>query len=96
MASLASKLEEKTNTLSATVTKLAKVTGDFELITQHRDKIQIELAKTNNLLKLKESDSSRLYKENAKLIKDRTSIQNKLGVIEHAKAESVELNLKLK
>lgn len=96
MASMAAKLEEKINTLSLTVSKLAKVTADLELLNQQRDKIQNELSKTNNLLKLKESDSVRLYKDNVKLAKERTSIQNKLGVIEHAKAESVELNLKLK
>lgn len=87
LASTSVKLEDKTNALNATTTKLTKATADLELIIQHRDKIQIELAKINNLLKLKESDSNRLSKDNAKLMKEKETIYRRLGAAENGKSE---------
>lgn len=88
--------EKITNLQTLTSTKYTKASADLEAVIQIRDKMQIELNQKNNILKLKESESKRLYTDNAVLIKNREVLQKKLVQMEGIKADFTQELLKSK
>lgn len=91
-----SNLERVSAQHSSATVKLAKYTTDLDAMTQFRDRLQIELNQKSALLKLKDSESNKLYKENGQLSKYREVLQKKLMYIESIKSDLSQEIFKLK
>lgn len=89
-------LEGVTNTQAVTNSKLIKTTTDLEEILATRGRMHMELGQINNLLKLKESECTRILKENNQVVKNRDVLQKKLMMLEVTKGDLQQEVLKFK
>lgn len=96
IAAIKANLEKMTNLQTLTSVKYTKASGDLEAVIQIRDKMQIELNQKNSILKLKEVECKRLYKDNSVLMKYREVLQKKLQQMEAIKGDLIQEVLKYK
>lgn len=89
-------LDRITSIQATTNNKLVKATTELEEVLATRGKIQMELGQSNNLLKLKESECMRLFKENNQVVKNRDILQKKLMMLEVARGNLQQEVLKFK
>lgn len=89
-------LDSITRYHAQTNSKLVKTTTDLEEVLATRGKIHMELGQSNNLLKLKESECMRLFKENNQVVKNRDILQKKLMMLEVAKGDLQQEVIKFK
>lgn len=80
-------LEKINNLQTLTQAKYLKATAEYEALLVTKDKIQLELDQLKNLLKLKESDSNALSKENAKLTKENAGCHKRIMTLENVKGD---------
>lgn len=80
-------LEKINNLQTLTQAKYLKATAEYEALLVTKDKIQLELDQLKNLLKLKESDSNALSKENIKLTKENNGLHKRIMTLENIKGD---------
>lgn len=80
-------LEKVNNLQTLTQAKYLKATAEYETLLITKDKIQLELDQLKNLLKLKESDSNALAKENAKMTKENAGCHKRIMALESIKGD---------
>lgn len=80
-------LEKVNNLQTLTQAKYLKAASEYEALLVTKDKIQLELDQLKNLLKLKESDSNALSKENGKLTKENNGLHKRIMTLENVKGD---------
>lgn len=80
-------LEKVNNLQTLTQAKYLKATAEYEALLIMKDKIQLELDQLKNLLKLKESDSNALSKENTKMTKENNALHKRIMTLENIKGD---------
>lgn len=89
-------LEGKQHALQAAVAKATRLAGRLEAASAHQRQVELELGQVETQLKLRNSESNRLLKENGRLEANREQLQKKLLKVDGARSELVQDAMKMK
>lgn len=89
-------LECKQHALQAAVAKATRLAGRLEAASAHQRQVELELGQVETQLKLRNSESNRLLKENGRLEANREQLQKKLLKVDGARSELVQDAMKMK
>lgn len=90
------KFDKTGHQLAVNTVKLTKTQADLEAMTLLRNKCSMELGQNVTQLKFKDTECTRLARDNVQLTKSREQLQKKLMAIESSKADVAQELLKLK